>query len=158
MLLIHLNNEDKVPSKHFRIQNIIMQDSGNTALLVLVIVVILSILFLVVLDICQVFKVREETKNASDAASLAVAQNLLFFEKPDCIKVAEEVTRLNNCILVECICSYDSVTVTVEKSVKFFLIDKFIGGDSMVKSTSKTEVVYPWDEKFNYCDSYRFSF
>ncbi|MDD3819160.1 MAG: flp pilus-assembly TadE/G-like family protein [Actinomycetota bacterium] len=153
-----LNNEDRMLPKHFRIQNIIIQDSGNITLPVLVTGVILTILFLVVLDICQVFKVREQTKNASDAASLAVAQNLLFFENPDCAKVAEEVTRLNNCTLVECICSYDSVTVTVEKSVKFFLIDKFIRGDSMVKSTSKTKVVYPWDEEFNYCDSYRFSF
>lgn len=148
---------------HLKIQNIKIQNSGNNnsgnvALLVLVMVTVLSILFLAILDICQIFKVREETKNASDAASLAVAQNLLFFEKPDCIRVAEEVSLLNNCVLVECICSYDEVTVTVKKDVEFFLIDKFIEGYSMIESTSKTKVVYPWDEKFNYCNSYRFSF
>lgn len=135
-----------------------IQNSGNISLLALVVVVVLSILFLIILDICQIFKVREETKNASDAASLAVAQNLLFFEDPDCIKIAEEVTRSNNCILVECIYNYDEVTVTVEKSVRFVLINKFVGKGSVVKSTSKTKVVYPWDEQFNYCNSYKFSF
>ncbi len=139
--------------RHLKIQN-----SGNITFLALVVVTMFSILFLVIFDICQIFVVREETKNASDAASLAVAQNLLFFENPDCLRIAEKVARSNNCTLVECICNYDEVIVTVEKRVRFVLINKFVTEYGMVKATSKVEVVYPWDEQFNYCNSYKFGF
>ena len=139
--------------RHLKIQN-----SGNITFLALVAVTMFSIIFLVIFDICQIFVVREETKNASDAASLAVVQNLLFFENPDCLRIAEKVALSNNCKLVECICTYDEVIVTVEKRVRFALINQFITEYGMVKSTSKAEVVYPWNEQFSYCDSYKFGF
>jgi hypothetical protein len=135
-----------------------IHSNGNISLPALAGVIIFSILFMVIFDICRIFIAREETKNASDAASLAVVQNLLFFEEQDCSRIAGEIIRSNNCKLIECICDYDAVTVTVEKDIRFILVNKFTGRCARVKSTSRAKVVYPWDERFDYCNSCEFSF
>ncbi len=140
------------------LKNLKIQSSGNISFLVLTVLAVFSILFVFIFDLCQIFAVREETKKASDAASLAVAQNLLFFESQDCLKMAEEIARLNNCTLVECSCDYDEVIITVEKRIGFSLLNKFIKENGVVRSTSRAKVVYPWDEQFGYCDSYRFDY
>ncbi len=134
------------------------KNSGNVSFLVLSLVIVFSVLFIIIFDICNIFVAREKTKKASDAASLAVAQNLLFFENTDRCKIAEEVTRLNDCSLVECICSYDEVVVAVEKRVQLVLLDKLIKNYSVATSTSSAEVIYPWDEQSGYCDFYRFGY
>lgn len=140
------------------LKNLKVQNKGNISFLTLAVVIIFSVLFLLIFDLCQIFIAREETKNASDAASLAVAQNLLFFENLDCNKIAEEVAQRNSCILVGCVDNYDEVMVTVERKLKFILIGKFILRNCSVRSTSKAEVIYPWDDKFGYCDTYKFSY
>lgn len=140
------------------LENLKEQNKGNISFLTLAVVVIFTVLFLLIFDLCQIFIAREETKNASDAASLAVAQNLLFFENPDCNKIAEEVVCRNNCILVECRYDYDEVLVTVERKLDFILVDKFISKYCSVRSTSKAKVIYPWDGQFNYCNTYKFSY
>ena len=137
------------------LKNLKTQKRGNISFLTLTAVIIFAVLFLLIFDLCQVFIAREETKKASDAASLAVAQNLLFFENLDCNKMAEEVTQRNNCTLVECRHDYDEVQVTVERKLDFVLADKLISKYS-IKSTSKAKVIYPWDGQFDYCDSYEF--
>lgn len=133
-------------------------NQGNISLLTLGLLVVFSVFFIVLFDICQIFIVREETKKASDAASLAAAQNLLFFEKKDCSRIAEDVAQLNGCSLVGYSCNYDEVMVTVEKKVDFIILDKFTGEHSMVTSKSRAGVIYPWDEQFDYCDYYRFKY
>jgi secretion/DNA translocation related TadE-like protein len=138
------------------LKNLKTQKRGNISFLTLTAVIIFAVLFLLIFDLCQVFIAREETKKASDAASLAVAQNLLFFENLDCNKMAEEVTQRNNCTLVECRHDYDEVQVTVERKLDFILVDKFISKYSSVKSTSRAKVIYPWDGQFDYCDTYEF--
>lgn len=135
-----------------------IQNKGNISFLVLAVVVIFSILLLLIFDLCQIFIAREETKNASDAVSLAVAQNLLFFEYSYCSMIAEELARKNNCELVEYSYDYDNVIVTVEKTPDFVLIDKFMTKDSSIRSTSKTNVIYPWDDRFGYCKTYEFGY
>jgi uncharacterized membrane protein len=140
------------------LENLKAQNKGNISFLTLAVVITFSALFLLVFDLCQVFIAREETKNASDAASLAVAQNLLFFENLDCNKIAEEAAQRNGCILVECTNNYDEVMVTVERKLNFILIDKFIFKNCSVRSTSKAKVIYPWDEQFDYCDTYEFNY
>jgi len=134
------------------------KNSGNVTFLSLALLAVFSFLFIVIFDACQIFIAREETKKASDAASLAVAQNLLFFEIPECYKIAEEVAKLNNCFLVECSCVYDEVVVTAGKKIRFIFLDKFIKKGDTATSTSTSKVVYPWDEQLGYCDSYRFSY
>ncbi len=140
------------------LKNLKAQNGGNISFLTLAVVTIFSVLFLLIFDLCQVFIAREETKDASDAASLAVAQNLLFFENLDCNKIAEEVAQRDGCVLVECNSEYDEVMVTMERKLNFILVDKFILGNCSVRSTSRTKLVYPWDDKFGYCDTYEFGY
>ena len=134
------------------------QNRGSISFFVLAVVIIFSILFLLIFDLCQIFVAREETKNTADAVSLAVAQNLLFFEDSYCNMIAEELARKNNCVLVEYSYDYDNVIVTVEKTPDFVLIDKFITKNSSIRSTSKTSVIYPWDDRFGYCKTYEFGY
>lgn len=138
------------------LKNLKTQKRGNISFLTLTAVIIFAVLFLLIFDLCQVFIAREETKKASDAASLAVAQNLLFFENLDCNKMAQEVIQRNNCTLIECRYDYDEIQVTVEKKLDFILLDKFILKYASVKSTSRAKVIYPWDGQFDYCDTYEF--
>jgi secretion/DNA translocation related TadE-like protein len=138
------------------LNNLRIQNRGNVSLLALVAVTVFAVLFMFIFDFCQIFIAREATKNASDAASLAVAQDLLFFENHDCSGAAEKVAASNNCVLVECICDYDEVTTTVEKKLDFILIGKLIPGHSEIRSSSKVKVIYPWEEQFNHCRSYEF--
>ncbi len=134
------------------------QNRGNISFLAMAAVIVFSVLLLLIFDLCHIFIAREETKNASDAISLAVAQNMLFFEDSDCNMIAEEMARKNNCILIEYSYDYDDVIVTVEKTFDFVLIDKFITKSSSIRSTSKTKVIYPWDDRFGYCKTYKFGY
>jgi secretion/DNA translocation related TadE-like protein len=135
-----------------------IKNKGNASFIILAAVVMFSVLFVFIFDLCQIFIAREVTKNASDAASLAAAQNLLFLIDRDCIKEAEKVTTVNNCRLIECRYEYDEVIVTVEKELDFLLLDKLLPGNSSIKATSKAEVIYPWDEYYGYCKSYKFGY
>src|SRR4030042_5019975 len=130
------------------------QNRGSISFFVLAVVIIFSILFLLIFDLCQIFVAREETKNAADAVSLAVAQNLLFFEDSYCNMIAEELARKKNFVLVKYSYDFDNVIVNVEKTLDFVLIDKFIIKSSSIRSTSKTSVIYPWDDRFGYCKTY----
>jgi len=131
---------------------------GNISFLTMAITVFFSILFVVIFDICQIFIAREETKNASDAASLAAAQNLLFFDSNRCCEIADEVAELNGCDMTGCSSGYDEAVVEAEKSVSFIMLDKLFKVSGKVTSISRARVLYPWDEHFNFCDSYEFSY
>jgi len=137
---------------------LILKNKGNISFISAVILVIFSILFLFIFDLCQIFIVREETKKASDAASLAAAQNLLFFDSNRCCEIAGRVVELNNCAMVDCSSDYDEVVVKVEKNVDFAILGFLIRESSTVSSESKAKVLYPWDEYFDYCDYYEFGY
>ncbi len=140
------------------LKKLVLKNRGNISFLTIAVLVIFLILFVVILDLCQIFIAREETKKASDSASLAVAQNLLFFDNEGCCEIAREVAELNNCTMAGCGFDYDEVMVRVEKNVRFIILDNLIEGKSTITSTSKAKVLYPWDEHFNYCDYYEFNY
>ena len=131
---------------------------GNISILALVIVIFIAFLFLLDFDLCQIFAARENTKNASDAASLAVAQNLVFFESKNLKEIAQKVVEKNNCILIDCIYDYDEVVVIAEEKLNFILISKFTSKYNRVQSISKTKVIYPWDRRFGFCKCYKFDY
>lgn len=135
-----------------------IKNKGNTSFIVLAAVVVLSVLFILIFDLCRIFIAREVTKNASDAASLAAAQDLLFLSDQSCVTAAQKVSTKNNCRLVECRYSYNEVIVTVEKRFEFILLDRLLPGNNYIKATSKAEVVYPWDDHYGYCKSHKFSY
>lgn len=134
------------------------KNDGAISWITLAITIFLALLLVVIFDLCRIFVVREITKNASDAASLAVAQNLIFFESCDCEKIANEVAQRNGCNVVKIEYDYDEVVVVVEKELSFVVINKFTSSYNKVQSSSKAKVIYPWDSRFGYCKSYRFSY
>jgi secretion/DNA translocation related TadE-like protein len=140
------------------LKNLKNKNRGNASSIVLAAVMVLSVLFILIFDLCRIFIAREVTKNASDAASLAAVQDLLFLSSQDCIKAAEKVSAKNDCRLIECRCGYDEVIVTVEKRFDFILLDRLLPGNNYIKATSKAEVVYPWDDNYGYCKSHKFSY
>lgn len=131
---------------------------GAITLVTVVMTMVITLVLLVIFDLCKIFAARESTKSASDATSLAVAQSLIFFESRECEEIANKVAQINGCKLVEVSYNYDWVIVVVEKELEFILVDKFTTRYSRVQSASRTRVIYPWDSRFGYCKSYRFSY
>jgi hypothetical protein len=111
-----------------------------------------------VFDIFQLYAAREHTKNTSDAIALAAAQNLLFFDKDKIVEIANKISKENNCKIDSIEFDYDEVVVTAVKKVNFLFIDKIIRNGSLIYSTSKVKVTYPWDKKFKNCKSFKFEF
>jgi len=146
MLLSSIKNKNKRNSK------------GNISMLALFLTMFFAFLFMVCIDLCRIYIARELTKDAADAASLSIAQNLLFFENFDYKNAAEEISSKNKCELVECYLEYDEVVVIMEKKLNFILINKLFPESCTVKSISKTKIIYPWDDYFGFCKNYDFNF
>ena len=135
-----------------------VNNKGNISILILFLTMFFAFLFMVCIDLCRIYIARELTKDAADAASLSIAQNLLFFENFDYKNAAEEISSKNKCELVQCYLDYDEVVVIMEKKLNFILIDKFFPESCTVKSISKTKIIYPWDDYFGFCKNYEFNF
>jgi hypothetical protein len=146
MLLSNIKNKKKGNSK------------GNISMLALFLTMFFAFLFMVCIDLCRIYIARELTKDAADAASLSIAQNLLFFENFDYKNAAEEISSKNKCELVECYLDYDEVVVVMGKKLNFILINKFFPESCIVKSISKARIIYPWDDYFGFCKNYEFNF
>ena len=146
MLLSNIKNKNKGNSK------------GNISMLALFLTMFFAFLFMVSIDLCRIYIARELTKSAADAASLSIAQNLLFFENFDYKNAAEEISGKNKCDLVECYLDYDEVVVIMERKLNFILINKFFPESCTVRSISKARIIYPWDDYFGFCKNYEFNF
>jgi hypothetical protein len=146
MLLSNIKNKNKG------------KNHGNISILALLLTVFFAFLFMGCIDLCRIYIARELTKAAADAAALSIAQNLLFFENFDYENAAEEISNKNKCDLVECYLDYDEVVVIMGKKLNFILINKFFQESCTVRSTSKTKVIYPWDDYFGFCKKYEFNF
>jgi hypothetical protein len=133
-------------------------NKGNISMFALFLTVFFAFLFMACIDLCRIYIARELTKDAADAASLSIAQNLLFFENFDYQNAAEEISSKNRCELVRCYLEYDEVVVIMEKKLNFILINKFFQKSCNVQSTSKTKIIYPWDDSFGFCKNYDFNF
>ena len=108
MLLSNIKNKNKG------------KDNGNISMLALFLTMFFAFLFMVCIDLCRIYIARELTKDAADAASLSIAQNLLFFENFDYKNAAEEISSKNKCELVECYLDYDEVVVSHGEKTKFY--------------------------------------
>lgn len=139
-------------------KKIFKNNSGNISIFAVILIFIFVLLFLLMIDLSRIFTAREITKNASDAAALAVAQNILFFENSDYEETATEVLKKNNCFLDYLDFSYDEITVAAGKEMNFLLIDMFFPGEFKIKSESKVKILYPWDDFFGYCKFYEFNY
>jgi uncharacterized membrane protein len=132
--------------------------SGNVTIITLVSVFLISILFISLTDLIRIYNTREEVKNATDAASLAVAQKLLFFETQDLEDEATRIIGANGCDFVELFIDYDEVSVVAAKKVDHIFIGRIFKKTSLIYCTSKVKITFPWDETLGKCKSLRFDF
>lgn len=133
-------------------------NKGNISMLALFLTMFFAFLFMACIDLSRIYVAREITKGAADAASLSIAQNLLFFENFDYKNTAEEISNKNKCDLVECYLDYDEIVVIMEKKLNFILINKFFPENCIIQSISKAKIIYPWDDYFGFCKNYEFNF
>ncbi len=141
-----------------QLKRIKSNNKGNISFLALTTILIFSFLFLLIFDICQIFVAREATRNAADSIALSIAQDLLFLEENEIKQMAIEAAAENGCTISGIKYDYDIVEVEVEKELKFIALGKLFPGYDSVRSASKTQVIFPWDDEFGYLKSYRFRY
>jgi len=119
--------------------------SGNVAILSITVVIILMIFTPFIIDIAILFKTRADAKLASDAASLAAAQEILFLEKGE--DAARAITEKNGANFISYLVDDNKVIVTTSKVANFIFIDNFIKDSIEIRATSSSEVKFPWQEE-----------
>ncbi|GAH54800.1 unnamed protein product [marine sediment metagenome] len=117
---------------------------GNVTILSITITIVLIVFTPFIIDVAILFKTRADAKSASDAASLAAAQEILFLEDGE--NVAKAIAEKNNAKLVSYFVNNNEVTVTTSKIATFIFIDNFIKDSIEIKATSSSEVKFPWGE------------
>lgn len=118
---------------------------GNVAILSITIIIVLIVFTPFIIDVAILFKTRADAKAASDAASLAAAQEILFLEDGE--NVAKAIAEKNNAKLVSYFANNNEVTVTTSKIANFIFIDNFIKDSIEIKATSSSEIKFPWSEQ-----------
>jgi len=134
------------------------RQDGNSAVVILVMVTVFLVLSVSVLDVCRILICRERTRNAADAISLAVAQELIFFEYRELDIIAEKMAGRYKCRLESLNITYDTVTVSTVSDIKLLFLDRFRDDIRNVRSSSSTEIIYPWDRRLGLYRYYEFSF
>ncbi len=117
---------------------------GNVTILSITITIVLIVFTPFIIDVAILFKTRADAKSASDAASLAAAQEILFLEDGE--NVAKAIAEKNNAKLVSYFVNNNEVTVTTSKIANFIFIDNFIKDSIEIKATSSSEIKFPWGE------------
>ncbi len=132
---------------------------GSSAIVVLVIVMIFLVLFAGVLDVCRILAVRERTRNAADAISLAVAQEMIFHEYQGLDIIAVQMAGRHGCRLESLNITYEGVTVSVASEIELLIMKRFWHSSAVIiRSESAAEVTYPWDKRLGLCRNYEFNF
>lgn len=134
------------------------RQGGSSTVVILVMVLVFLVLFTGILDVCRILICRERTRNAADAAALAVAQEMVFFEYQELESIAEKMVDSHRCRLESLNITYDMVTVSAVSEIKLLLLDGFTGDAWNIRSASSVEVIYPWDRRLGLYRYYEFSF
>jgi hypothetical protein len=135
-----------------------VRQDGSSAVVILIMIVIFLVLFASVLDVCRILIYREHTKNAADAISLAVAQEIIFFEYRKLESIAEKMAGNHRCRLELLNITYDMVTVSAVSDINLLLLDRFRDDVWSVRSVSSAKITYPWDTGLGLYRYYEFSF
>ncbi len=134
------------------------RQDGSSAIMILVMVIIFLVLFAGVLDVCRIVIYRENTKNAADAISLAVAQEMVFFGYRELDSIAEKIAGMYRCRLGSLNITYDRVTASAVSDIRLLLLDRFRDDAWNIRSVSSVEITYPWDRRLGLYRYYEFSF
>jgi len=117
---------------------------GNVTVISITIAIVLIVFTPFIIDVAILFKTRADAKSASDAASLAAAQEILFLEDGE--NVAKAMAEKNNAKLISYSTNNNKVIVTTSKIANFIFIDNFIKDSIEIKATSSSEIRFPWSE------------
>ena len=134
------------------------RQDGSSAVVILIMIIIFLVLLASVLDVCRILIYREHTKNAADAISLAVAQEIIFFEYRELESIAEKMAGNYRCKLESLNITYDMVTVSAVSDINLLLLDRFRDDLWSVGSVSSAKITYPWDTGLGLYRYYEFSF
>ena len=134
------------------------RQDGSSAVVILIMIIIFLVLFASVLDVCRILICREHTRNAADAISLAVAQEMIFLEYRELDNIAEKMVGRYRCRLESLNITYDTVTVSTVSEIKLLLLDRFRDDAWNIRSASSAEVTYPWDRRLGLYRYYEFNF
>jgi hypothetical protein len=143
---------------HRKVKKLDVVNPGHISVLALLLVILFAFLLVALGEVCRIFIIREITKKTSDAISLAVSQDILFFNTREARNTAQVIAEQNSCKLVDLVITYDEVFVTVEKKLDFIILRSIYPGGCMISSSSHSEVKFPWDESFGFCNSYEFNY
>lgn len=138
--------------------NKLLKQAGSISLIALFLIMFIGIILLSIYDLCRIFVVRTQVKNTSDSISLALAQNLLFFDEANIYKVAVKIAENSDCNISRIEKTYDSINVEVSKILDFSIIDKFGFDGSVIYSSSSAKIIYPWDEVWDNCKNFKFEY
>ncbi len=143
----------KLLSKIIRIQK------GSSTIFATVLVMVCIFLLLALFDLCSIYIIREQTKEASEAISLAIAQQLLFFDRDGLILKAEKMAAGRDCSLAACSIDYDRIEVSVERKTELAVLDSIgLSRFKTVRSSSSVKIIYPWDRELGLCRYYEFGY
>jgi hypothetical protein len=132
---------------------------GNAAFLTLSLALACILVILALFEFCRIFIIRETVKAVSDSIALAAAQELIFLSPNGINLMAGEMALESGCRLTGLRMEYDEVEVTVEKDTHISALGK--AGLVMFKtvsSSSRANIIYPWDRRWKQCRYYEFGF
>ncbi len=146
-------NRMKLLNKAIRRQN------GSSTLFAISLALVCIFVLLALFDLCSIFIIREQTKDVSESISLAIAQQLLFFEPDELILMAEKMAASRYCSLTVFNIGYDRIEVSVERKAEFAILDRIgLSRFKTVRSSSSVEIIYPWDRDLGLCRYYEFGY
>jgi len=141
------------------LNKIIRRQKGNSTLFVIVLTLVCIFLLLALFDLCSTYIIREQTKEVSEAISLAIAQQLLFFDQDELILMAEKMAASRYCSLAVCNIGYDKIEVSVERKTEIAVLDRIgLSKFKTVRSSSSVKIIYPWDRELGLCHYYEFGY
>jgi uncharacterized membrane protein len=134
------------------------KERGNISFLAITVVLLISFIFAVIFDLCQIYVAREQTKNLSDGIALALAQDILFFDRDRFEYARKDFLNDAGLKVVDCAITYDKVQVSAEKKMNLVLLDRMMPSLGTIRSVSLAEVIFPWDRSLGNCDYYKFDY
>lgn len=141
------------------LNKIIRRQKGSSTLFAIILVLVCIFLLLALFDLCSTYIIREQTKEASEAIALAIAQELLFFNRYELILMAEKIAASRHCSLAACNIDYDRVEVSVERKTELAVLDRIgLSKFKTVRSDSSVKIIYPWDRELKLCRHYEFGY
>jgi len=141
------------------LSNITKGQKGSSAIFAISLAAVCIFLLLGLFDLCSIYILREQTKNVSESISLALAQELLFFDRDELSRAAGEMAASEGCSLAACNIGYDGIEVSVEREAEFTVLDRIgLSRFKTVRSSSSVEIVYPWDRGLGLCRYYEFGY